>query len=86
MCAKGLFQKFYIINLKIITATVIGLFNIEELYQSCNFGCFWSILFTVKPICCAFQNLCMAFRNILCFLLHFDQRNIFFKIADIMNL
>ena len=63
MFVKGWIQKFNITNLK--TNTRLGFFNIEECYQSCNFGCFWWILFTVKPICCAYQNLCMTFTNIL---------------------
>ena len=94
MCVKDWFQKFKITNLK--TVKCLGFFNIEEFYQSCNFGCFWWIIFTFKPICCAYQNLCMTFMNTLgnssIFKHHEkvvkksnDQRNQFFQIVDLTS-
>ena len=52
--------------------TCLGFSNIEEFYQSCNFGCFWWISKNIKPTCCTYQNLCMTFTNILGFLLNFS--------------
>ena len=52
--------------------TCIVFSNIEEFYQSCNFGCFWWIFSNIKPTCCTYQNLRMTFTNILGFLLNFS--------------
>ena len=62
-------QKFNFTNLK--TITCLGFFNIEEFYWSCYFGFFWWILFTVKPICCAYRNCRRIFTNIFCLPLTF---------------
>ena len=70
MCVKGWSQKLDITNFKTNSMPRFFL-NIEKFYQSFNFGSFWWILFTVKPICGAYQNLCMNFTNILGFLPNF---------------
>ena len=67
---KQSWKKLY---LKILMrVTCLGFSNIEEFYQSCNFGGFWWIFENIKPTCCTYQNLCMTFTNILCFLLNFS--------------
>ena len=52
--------------------TCLCFYNIEEFYQSCNFGCFWWNKKNIKPTCWTYQNLCMTFANILCFLPNFS--------------
>ena len=65
---KPSWKKLY---LKILMReTCLGFFNIENFYRSCNYGLFWWIFWNIKPIYCAYQNLCMTFTNILGFLLH----------------
>ena len=67
---KQSWNKLY---LKILMReTCLGFFNIEEFYQSCNFGCFWWVIWNIQPTCCTYQNLCMTFLNILGFLLNFS--------------
>ena len=65
-------QSWTKLYLKILMrVTCEGFSNIEEFYQSCNFGCFWWIKKNIKPTCCTYQNLRMTFKNILGFLLNF---------------
>ena len=65
---KPSWKKLY---LKILMReTCLGFFNIEEFYQSCNFGCFWWIFSNIKPTYCAYQNLCMPLTTFLVFLLN----------------
>ena len=67
ICVKHSWKKFY---LKILMReTCLAFFNIEEFYQSCNFGGFWWIFKNIKPACCTYQNLCMTFTNIIISLL-----------------
>ena len=65
---KQSWKKLYLKILMRVTG--LGFSNIEEFYQSCNFGCFWCIFKNIKPKCFTYQNLCMTFTNILCFLLN----------------
>ena len=70
LCAKQSWKK---LDLKILMReTCLGFFNIEEFYQSCNFGCIWWIFKNIKATCCTYQNLCMTFTKILGFLLNFS--------------
>ena len=70
ICVKQSWKKLY---LKILMReTCMVFFNIEEFYQSCNFGCFWWIFSNFKTPCCTYQNLRMTFTNILGFLLNFS--------------
>ena len=49
----------------LMTVTCLGFCNIEDFYVSCNFGWLCWIFLDIVPTCCAHQNLCMTFSNIL---------------------
>ena len=64
---RGGFKEINITNLK--TVTCLGCFNIKNFTKVVTSGGFF---FTVEPICCAYQNLCMTFTKCLGLLLNFS--------------
>ena len=42
-----------------------SIFNIEEFYRHCNFGCLWWIFLLIRPICLTLQNSSWIFKVFL---------------------
>ena len=61
-------QNFYFRILKTVTRLVF--FNINDLYQGWNIGCFWWNFSNINPTCCTYQYLCKTFTNVFHFLIN----------------